>query len=111
MNGFGKILDGWHCCWMSFCLPAGGYASAQSLKNLRLVLVEPPGIPVNGVRHARIMIPIMADTLRLPVLTNAVSRDQQDQRSLQISLDLCIPKKELAQTRSQILFINFQSHS
>jgi hypothetical protein len=28
----------------------------------------------------RIMIPIMADTLRLPVLTNAVSRDQFDQR-------------------------------
>jgi hypothetical protein len=80
MNGFGKILDGWHCRWMSFCLPAGGYASAQSLKNARLVLVEPPGIPVNGVRHARIMIPIMADVLRLPVLTNAVSRDQQDQR-------------------------------
>jgi hypothetical protein len=39
---------------------------------------------------------IMADALRFPVLTNAVSRDQQDQRALQISLDLYIPKKELA---------------
>jgi hypothetical protein len=31
--------------------------------------------------------------------------------SLQISLDLCIPEKELAKTRSQISFIYFQSHS
>jgi hypothetical protein len=31
--------------------------------------------------------------------------------ALQISLDLCIPEKELAKTRSQISFIYFQSHS
>jgi hypothetical protein len=31
--------------------------------------------------------------------------------TLQISLDLCIPEKELAKTRSQISFIYFQSHS
>jgi hypothetical protein len=31
--------------------------------------------------------------------------------TLQISLDLCIPEKELATTRSQISFIYFQSHS
>ncbi len=30
--------------------------------------------------------------------------------ALQISLDLCIPEKELAKTRSQISFIYFQSH-
>jgi hypothetical protein len=31
--------------------------------------------------------------------------------ALQIILDLCIPEKELAKTRSQISFIYFQSHS
>ncbi len=31
--------------------------------------------------------------------------------ALQISLDLCIPEKELAKTRFQISFIYFQSHS
>jgi len=31
--------------------------------------------------------------------------------ALQISLDLCIPEKELAKTRSQISFIYFQKHS
>ncbi len=31
--------------------------------------------------------------------------------TLQIILDLSIPEKELAKTRSQILFIYFQSHS
>ncbi len=31
--------------------------------------------------------------------------------TLQISLDLCIPEKELAKTRSQISFIYIQSHS
>ena len=31
--------------------------------------------------------------------------------ALQIILDLCIPEKELAKTRSQIPFIYFQSHS
>ncbi len=31
--------------------------------------------------------------------------------TLQISLDLCIPEKELAKTCSQISFLYFQSHS
>ncbi len=31
--------------------------------------------------------------------------------ALQIILELCIPEKELAKTRSQISFIYFQSHS
>jgi hypothetical protein len=31
--------------------------------------------------------------------------------TLQISLDLCFPEKELAKTRSQISIIYFQSHS
>jgi hypothetical protein len=31
--------------------------------------------------------------------------------ALQISLDLCIPEKELAKARSQISFLYFQSHS
>jgi hypothetical protein len=31
--------------------------------------------------------------------------------TLQITLDLCIPEKELAKTPSQISFIYFQSHS
>jgi hypothetical protein len=31
--------------------------------------------------------------------------------ALQIILDLCIPEIELANTRSQISFIYFQSHS
>jgi hypothetical protein len=31
--------------------------------------------------------------------------------TLQISLDLCIPEKELAKTRFQISFVYFQSHS
>ncbi len=31
--------------------------------------------------------------------------------TLQIILELCIPEKELAKTRSQISFIYFQSHS
>ncbi len=34
----------------------------------------------------------------------------QQGSALQISLDLCIPEKELAKTRSQISFIYFQSH-
>ncbi len=34
-----------------------------------------------------------------------------DDRALQIILDLCIPEKELAKTRSQISFIYFQRHS
>ena len=35
----------------------------------------------------------------------------KQQHALQIILDLCIPEKELAKTRSQISFIYFQSHS
>jgi hypothetical protein len=31
--------------------------------------------------------------------------------ALQLILDLCIPEKELAKTRSQISFIYFQKHS
>jgi hypothetical protein len=31
--------------------------------------------------------------------------------ALQIILDLCIPEKEFAKTRSKISFIKFQSHS
>ncbi len=37
--------------------------------------------------------------------------DIRRRTTLQISLDLCIPEKELAKTRSQISFIYFQSHS
>jgi hypothetical protein len=33
------------------------------------------------------------------------------ERALQITLELCIPEKELAKARSQISFIYFQSHS
>jgi hypothetical protein len=37
--------------------------------------------------------------------------DPREWHALQISLDLCIPEKELAKTRSQISFKYFQSHS
>ncbi len=36
---------------------------------------------------------------------------QDRRRALQIILDLCIPEIELANTRAQISFIFFQSHS
>jgi hypothetical protein len=39
------------------------------------------------------------------------SKFSKSNYTLQISLDLCIPEKELAKTRSQISFIYFQSHS
>jgi hypothetical protein len=46
-----------------------------------------------------------------PDLYNDGSKGLTRPTALQISLDLCIPEKELAKTRSQISFIYFQSHS
>jgi hypothetical protein len=41
--------------------------------------------------------------------TEDMCKDLLVRPTLQISLDLCIPEKELAKTRSQISFIYFQS--
>ncbi len=47
----------------------------------------------------------------LDTASDAVLGQGAEEGALQIIFDLCIPKKELAKTRSQISFIYFQSHS